>query len=87
MSKRKVLVCIGYYLPGFKSGGPVRSMANMVAHLVDDVQFYIVTSDRDLGDDSPYPEVVNDGEWVDVANARVLYLKKGLSFSGFKHSG
>ncbi len=84
MSKRKVLVCIGYYLPGFKSGGPVRSMANMVAHLVDDVQFYIVTSDRDLGDDSPYPEVVNDGEWVDVANARVLYLKKGLSFSGFK---
>lgn len=84
MSKKKVLVCMAHYLPGFKSGGPVRSMANMVSHLAEDVQFYIITSNRDLGDKFPYPGVRGRDEWVDVAEARVLYLEKRLNFVGFK---
>ncbi len=68
-----VLCFVGFYLPGYKAGGPLRTIANMVAHLKEDIEFWIVTRDRDLGDLAAYPEVrVN--EWQDVQGARVYYL-------------
>lgn len=63
MSKPKVLVFIDWYTPGFKAGGPVRSMVNMVAHLHDEVDFHIVTSDTEYTESNPYPNVVAD-KWT-----------------------
>ena len=54
-----VLVFIGYYLPGYKAGGPVRSIANVVETLGDEFEFRIVTSDRDLLDEVPYPGITH----------------------------
>jgi glycosyltransferase involved in cell wall biosynthesis len=67
-----VTVCIRYYLPGFKSGGPVRSIANVVEQLGDEFDFRIVTSDRDIHDTRPYPAIVPDA-WQPVGKARVFY--------------
>ncbi|MEO8588947.1 MAG: glycosyltransferase [Flavobacteriales bacterium] len=50
MNKPQVLVFIDWYKPHFKAGGPVRSLVNLVDHLHDQVDFHIVTGDRDYTD-------------------------------------
>ena len=72
-SKPKILTFVGFYLPGYKAGGPLRTIANMVDHLGDDFEFWIVTSDRDLGDTKAYPGLLLD-QWLTHGNARVFYL-------------
>src|SRR3984957_20888811 len=69
---RRVLVCIGRYLPGTKDGGPVRSIANMVSHLSPNFDFYVLTADRDVNDTESYSGVTPD-RWYRVGSARVLY--------------
>ena len=74
MTGRKpvVLVLVGVYLPGFKAGGPTRTIANLVENLGDEFEFRVVTSDRDLGDDAPYPGV-RARTWLPVGKAHVWY--------------
>lgn len=75
MQTRKtiILALVRCYLPGYKSGGPVRSISNMVAQLGDEFDFRIVTSDRDSLDEVPYAGVVVDA-WNQVGKAQVYYL-------------
>ena len=68
---------VRYYLPGFKSGGPARSISNLTAHLSDEFEFHIITSDRDLLDQSPYNEIVIN-DWNQVGKAKVLYISPGI---------
>ncbi|MCC6751744.1 MAG: glycosyltransferase [Deltaproteobacteria bacterium] len=73
MTKPRILVFIGYYLPGFQAGGALRGLANLVDHLGDSYEFRIVTSDRDEGTHQSYPGIkVND--WNRVGKAWVYYL-------------
>jgi glycosyltransferase involved in cell wall biosynthesis len=74
--KTIVLALVRYYLPGHKSGGPVRSIANMVAQLGDEFDFRIVTSDRDSLDEVSYVGVIVDA-WNQVGKAQVYYLSPG----------
>jgi glycosyltransferase involved in cell wall biosynthesis len=74
--KGTVLVLVGYYLPGFKGGGPTRSIENLVAILGEEFHFRIVTMDRDLGDNVPYPDVVAN-IWVRAGLAEVFYMRPG----------
>lgn len=69
---KKVLIFTRRYLPGYKAGGPIRSVSNLVGHLGDDFKFNIVTSDRDSFEETPYPNVLID-EWMTVGKADVLY--------------
>ncbi len=79
--KQSILTFVRYYLPGYKSGGPVRTIANMVEHLGDKFEFKIVTSDRDALDDEAYTEVEVD-QWNQVGKAQVYYLSpESLKFS------
>lgn len=73
MNKLKILTFVGFYLPGYKSGGPVRTISNMVDHLGDDYEFRIITSDRDATDPESYSGIEVD-RWNVVGKARVLYL-------------
>ncbi len=70
--RKRVLVCVGSYLPGYKTGGPNRSIANMVAHLADRFDFFVITRDRDITDSKCYPDVTSN-KWCKVGNAQVLY--------------
>lgn len=74
--KTTVLVFLESYLPGFKAGGPLRSIENLVGALGEEFQFRIITLDRDLGDKVPYP-VVAVNRWVRVGKADVMYLRPG----------
>lgn len=74
-----VLVLVGYYLPGHRSGGPLRSISNLVEVLGDEFDFRIITSDHDLGSNRPYSGVLAD-TWLPVDKAQVMYLSaKGRS--------
>jgi len=75
--KKRILVFSGYYLPGFKGGGPIRSISNMVDNLANFYDFSILTSDKDLGAESPYPSIAKD-QWNAVGKADVYYLKTGF---------
>lgn len=71
--KPVVLVIQSHYLPGRKVGGPIRSVEGFVDHLGDEMDIRIVCSDRDVGDEQPYPDVPLD-QWTVIGKARVLYL-------------
>jgi glycosyltransferase involved in cell wall biosynthesis len=73
MSRPIILTFVRYYLPGFKSGGPIRSIANMVEALGDEFEFRIVTSDRDSLDVAPYDGITSDA-WMCVRKAWVYYV-------------
>ena len=70
--RKRVLVCVPHYLPGYKCGGPIRSIVNMVNNLNPHFDFYVVTRDRDIGDTQRYPGLTPNG-WYRVGSARVLY--------------
>ncbi len=70
--KPVILTFVRYYLPGYKSGGPVRTIANMVEALGDEFEFRIVTADRDKFDVSSYPGI-DIGKWNRVGKAWVYY--------------
>jgi glycosyltransferase involved in cell wall biosynthesis len=74
--KPRVAVFVEYYLPGFRAGGPMRSVSTLVQRLGDEIDFYVITRDRDEGDDMPYADLI-PGEWKSVGNARVRYLSPG----------
>ena len=72
-----ILVFTEFYSPGFKAGGPIRSISNLVEALGHEFRFRIVTCDRDLGDHEGFPGVVSN-RWVPLGKAEVIYLPPGL---------
>ena len=73
---KKILVFIGGYLPGYKYGGALRSLVNLVNLLGDEFEFYIVCADRDLGNTTAYKNIKLN-EWNQVGKAKVWYLPFG----------
>lgn len=62
MKRRKVLIFIDWYKPGYKAGGPIQSVANMVDNLKNEFDFLIVTRDTDYCENVPYKNVISN-EW------------------------
>lgn len=73
--RKRILLCAPFYLPGYKAGGPIRSIANLIKYLGSSLDFYIVALDRDWGDERAY-EGIAPGMWQEVGNARVLYCPR-----------
>lgn len=70
-----VLTFVAYYLPGYKSGGPLRTIANLVEHLGDEFNFRIITGDREAQDTRSYPGVTVN-TWSKVGKAQVFYATR-----------
>lgn len=70
--KPVILVFVRYYLPGFRSGGPVRSVSNLVRALAGEYNFHIVCLNRDHGETLPYADVMPDC-WTQLGDAKVYY--------------
>jgi glycosyltransferase involved in cell wall biosynthesis len=70
---KKILVFIDWFLPGYKAGGQIPSVANLVRLLYKEFEFSIVTSDRDDGDNSPYPNI-QPNTWIPWEGQRIIYL-------------
>ena len=73
MENKRLLVFVDWYLPGFKAGGPISSVAGLAQSLQDDLSIYIVTADRDLGDENTY-ESIECNKWASHEKHQVMYL-------------
>jgi glycosyltransferase involved in cell wall biosynthesis len=70
-TRRKILVFSDWFLPGYKAGGPIRSLANLVHNL--DYDFWIVTRNSDHHSVQPY-EGIPDSCWTKHrSNVQVYY--------------
>lgn len=75
MNCKKVLIFIDWFLPGYKAGGPIQSIANFVTHFGNELEISIVTSNKDLGDVEPYNNL-KFNKWNHKGNYRIIYLDK-----------
>lgn len=74
MAKKRVLIFIDWFLPGSKSGGPVRSVANLLAHLGDEFEFSVITRDTDYTSNKRYTTIKADAWNETEYGARVYYI-------------
>jgi len=77
----RILIFTDYYLPGYKSGGAMRTIVNMVERLGDRYEFRIITRGFDVDEKETYPGMaVND--WNQVGKAKVFHAGHGqLNFA------
>lgn len=74
-NKRDILIFIDWFTPGFKAGGPIKSVSNIVKSLYTNFNFHIITSDRDIDEPTPYPnEKFN--QWVNKEHYQIAYLSE-----------
>lgn len=67
----KILLTTDWFLPGTNSGGPVRSIANLVAHLPE-LEFWIITRNTDYLSTTPYEDVPAN-QWYAYAPCVQVY--------------
>ena len=83
-ARTRLLVISPWFEPGFKAGGVVRAVVNLVEALAQDIDISIVTSDRDHLDTAPYPGIAVN-RWTQRGGYRVFYLSPGAP--GYLHLG
>ena len=72
MAKPCILIFIDWYLPGYKAGGPIRSICSLVEKLKKDFNFFIVTTNTDFGNQTPYPSIESD-KWIRMDDDVSIY--------------
>lgn len=67
----KIFITIPWFLPAFRAGGPIQSIANLVKELSNDFEFYIFCSDTDLNGAAIE---VQTNSWLNYSqNVKVYY--------------
>jgi glycosyltransferase involved in cell wall biosynthesis len=70
---KTILIFTDWYLPGFKAGGPITSVSNLVNNLEGKFIFKIVCGDRDYQDRAPYANIQID-RWQKHHGEERMYL-------------
>lgn len=73
--KKKVLLFAPFFTPSVKGGGPIISTKNLIENLSEKIDFYVLTSDRDLGDIVPFQDI-EINKWNKVGRASVMYVDR-----------
>lgn len=71
-----ILVPLKHYVPAFRFGGPIRSVANLVEAIGDVFEFRIICLSHDFRDTAILPGITQ-GEWMAASRAMVYYLPAG----------
>ena len=61
---QNILVFIDWYLPGYRGGGPIRSVSNMLGKLKGQINFSLVTRDTDYCHEVSYANVISNS-WTE----------------------
>ena len=74
---KKLLIIIDWFAPGYKAGGPIQSIVNLVAALKNDYEVYVLTTDTDHGEKEPYPGI-KPNCWISdqIKGIKIYYAKK-----------
>ena len=76
-NKKKLLILVDWFAPGYKAGGPIQSCVNICAALKEQYQIYVLTTDTDHGETVPYSGIKSN-EWVynESLCANIFYIQK-----------
>lgn len=75
---KKILIITPYYLPGYKAGGPIRSISNLIDRYKNKYEFSVMTPNRDL-DGTNYSNILSN-KWNNIYNTRVYYVGSYIKF-------
>ena len=78
LKNKKVLIFSDWYYPGYKAGGPIKSLINLSLALQQQFDVYVFTADTDINEYVPYTSVEAD-TWVKPftnSNVQVYYCSK-----------
>jgi glycosyltransferase involved in cell wall biosynthesis len=81
MEKKRILVLVDWFAPGYKAGGPIQSCVNFAFAMKKDFSIHVLTTDTDHGETEPYAGITA-GQWTSNLHPdiQVFYLRKaGLS--------
>lgn len=70
--KPSVLIFVDWFYPGYLAGGPVQSIVSLVENMREEIDFWVVTSDRDLNSTVPYLDVPLN-KWIDSEKGCKVY--------------
>jgi glycosyltransferase involved in cell wall biosynthesis len=75
--RKKLMILIEWFTPGYKGGGPIQSCLNIALALKDDYDVYVLTTDTDHGELKPYYGIQKD-KWIRNADLgiQVYYINK-----------
>ena len=83
-NKKTILCFVNCYLPGYKYGGPIKSISNFVKVFGDKFNIKIICKDRDHLELKPY-KTVKINTWNRIGKADVYYAsKEALNFFRIK---
>lgn len=69
----KMLISCDYFMPGWKAGGPIRFLKNLIEEIGDEIKCRVITRDRDWGEKKPYHNIILN-KWQMMGKSEVLYL-------------
>jgi len=72
---KKILIVTNHYLPGYKAGGPIKSISSICENLKNDFDITVMTSNHDFGDTELYSDIKFD-EVVKLKKYDAVYLSK-----------
>ncbi|KAB1067853.1 glycosyltransferase [Tamlana haliotis] len=74
-SKKNILFFTDWFLPAYKAGGPIQSVANLTNHLKETFNIWVVTSNSDLDAELVLPPTELN-TWIAKDGYHVIYLNK-----------
>ena len=76
MVPAKIFISIPWFLPAFRAGGPVQSIANLIKEFDENIHYFIFCGDTDLN--GGVLENIHSDQWVQFnAHTRVWYSSPG----------
>ena len=69
---KRLMIFVDWFVPGYKAGGQIQSCANLSVALSRELDIYVVTSDRDYGEQKGYEGITAD-EWVKSRDGINIY--------------
>ena len=73
MKKNKILFFSDYFIPGFKAGGPIKSILNLVKEMEKSYDVLLITRNHDFGDEKKYKETVSN-RINKVGSLNIIYV-------------
>ena len=77
-SKNKILIFSDWFYPGYKAGGPIKSVTNISIALQQEMDVFVFTADTDLNETNSYSSILSN-EWlqpISNSNVQVYYCSK-----------
>ena len=78
----KLLIVTNHYLPGYKAGGPIKSISTICDNLQYHFNITVMTSNHDFGEEKLYGNIEFD-KTLNINKYNIIYLSKINLLLGF----